>query len=66
MRRFLIENQIKSRIQIKEKEFLPIDLENADEVFLTNAIKNIRWVKQYSDKTYGSVISKNIYDKLSR
>ena len=42
------------RIEIK-------DLEEADEVFLTNAIKGIRWVKKFGEKTYSNERILKIY-----
>lgn len=59
MRRHLLE-----RVKVKgpgfkvEESIITIDdLFHAEEVFLTNAIKGIRWVKQFRDKTYGNTIS---------
>lgn len=46
----------------------PIDegtLADADEVFLTNAIYNIRWVKSIGQKTYGSSVIRRI-DQVMR
>lgn len=39
---------------------------NADEVFLTNVIKGIRWVKQYHDKIYANAITSLLFAELNR
>ena len=62
MRRFIIEKL--TTFTIVEKEISIEDLENADEVFLTNAIKNIRWVKQFRKKQYSNSITKSIHELL--
>jgi len=48
-------------LHIEESELAPDDLLNADEVFLTNVMTGIRWVKQCGNKTY----RKTIIHKLS-
>jgi len=37
------------------------DLLNADEVFLTNSIYNLRWVQLIGDKKYTNILSQKIY-----
>ena len=50
--------------KINEKELTENDLINADEVFLTNSISGIRWVKRFRNKIYKSEISKNIFTEI--
>jgi branched-chain amino acid aminotransferase len=59
MRRHLLEKLKAKNADFKaEESIVTIDnLLHADEVFLTNAIKGIRWVKQFRDTTYGNTIS---------
>jgi branched-chain amino acid aminotransferase len=59
MRRHLLEGvKIKGEGFRVVESIITIDnLLHAEEVFLTNAIKGIRWVKQFRDKTYGNTIS---------
>ncbi len=52
MRRYLIEKLRSFDYEIREEAINITDLEEADEIFLTNAIKGIRWVKHFRDKIY--------------
>jgi len=47
-----------------EKEITIEELLNADEVFLTNSIYNIRWVKNIADKAFGNLLTQKIYTGL--
>ena len=49
---------------IKEKNLTENDLLNADEVFLTNAINGMCWVKQFRDKTYENRIAVEIFTQI--
>ena len=53
MRTYLIEQLRKENRYLTEGVFSVNDLLDADEVFLTNAVQGIRWVKSLGDKTYG-------------
>jgi branched-chain amino acid aminotransferase len=64
MRRYLLEKLPGSGFKTKETSVLPEDVENADEVFLTNAIHGIRWVRQFRDKIYSNAKTKEIYDRF--
>jgi branched-chain amino acid aminotransferase len=59
MRRHLLERlKGEDRGFKTEESIITIDnLLHADEVFLTNAIKGIRWVKRFRGTTYGNTIS---------
>ncbi len=56
MRKFLIENLpgwiSKGGRELKERSFGVEELLLADEVFLTNAIRGVRWVEKFRDKIY--------------
>jgi len=52
MRRHVIEKLKKTGYRIHQSEITQEDLQNADEVFLTNAIAGIRWVEIFQDKKY--------------
>ena len=64
MRRFIIE-KFSSKFAIIEKPFSIDELQNADEVFLTNSIKGIRWVKQFRNTIYSNCQIKLIHDFLN-
>ena len=49
---------------IKEKNLTENDLLHADEVFLTNAINGMCWVKQFRDKTYENRIAVEIFTQI--
>jgi branched-chain amino acid aminotransferase len=51
-RRFIIEEFKKRGIVAHQQVVDEQLLSEADEVFLTNAINDIRWVKSFRDKTY--------------
>ncbi|HQW84511.1 MAG TPA: aminotransferase class IV [Ferruginibacter sp.] len=51
-----------NNVQVIEKEITIEELMNADEVFLTNSIQNIRWVQSIGNKKYNNPYTKNIYD----
>jgi branched-chain amino acid aminotransferase len=53
MRRHLLEVLPKAGFNVQEKVTTREDLEGAEEVFLTNALKGIKWVKSLGAATYG-------------
>ncbi len=61
MRRIILE-----RFQGKESLLTEDILLNSDEVFLTNVITRIRWVKQCRDKHYQNTVSEKIFNKLTQ
>ena len=63
MRGFLIEYL---RDKVEEKQLTIVDLKTADEVFLTNSVRVMNWVKQFEDKTYTNVCSINLFAELQR
>ena len=63
MRKYLMENLKNSNYQVQEGTVTVEDLEEASEVFLTNAIKGIRWVGQFRNRTYKNHTSSEIYHR---
>lgn len=59
MRKYLLE-----KVNVEEKPVTIEDILNADEVFLTNAVKGIRWVKQLQDKIYSQSEAFKIYNQF--
>lgn len=59
MRRYLIE-----QLPVKQTALTIDDILSADELFLTNAVQGIRWIKQFQDKTYGNLKTWQIHREL--
>ena len=64
-RKYIIDQIPASGFTCKEKECTIEELLNADEIFLTNSIYNIRWVKSIAHKNFGNTITQKIYASLS-
>lgn len=52
MRGYLLEQMQKTGISVQQDAYTVQDLQQADEIFLTNAFYGIRWVKQLGDQQY--------------
>lgn len=64
MRRYLLEQLTNGKYNVEEKPVTQNDLEKADEVFLTNAMFGIRWVKQFNNKAYSYSQTTKIYKQI--
>lgn len=64
MRRFLMELLPKAGFTLNEKQTTIEDLEDAEEVFLTNALKGIRWVQSFGKSTYRRRLTALLYQEL--
>ena len=64
MRRHLLESLGSSDFKIQQSGLTIEDLEMADEIFLTNAIRGIRWVSNFRNNTYGNELTKEIYRRF--
>lgn len=60
MRRIILQEAPKHRINIYEPAIMPNDLLRADEVFLSNSIQGIQWVGSYKSKRYFNSVAKKI------
>ncbi len=49
--------------QVEERSVLASNIKDADEIFLTNAINSIRWVRQFRNRTYTNVRTVEIYNR---
>ena len=61
MRRNLIEKLSAAGYKLVEGKLNVDELLDADEVFLTNSIYNMRWVQSIGDKKYGNAQTQKIY-----
>lgn len=61
MRRYLMEKLPDSGYEMREREMGIKELKEADEVFLTNAIKGVRWIMRCSDSYYSNKTILKIY-----
>ena len=66
MRRHLLTQLQSAGIETTEATVTVSDIRNADEVFLTNAINGIRWVRLFRDKIYTNVRTVEIYNRFVR
>ncbi len=66
MRRFLLEDIATEGHTIKESQFHVNDLLEADELFLTNAVQGIRWVRQFRNKTYINNMGLNLLREVNK
>lgn len=64
MRRFLIDELKKQNYKIHQEEISETDLVQADEVFLTNAIYGMRWVRSFREKQYSNRLTTSIYQQV--
>lgn len=64
MRRCLLASLPEAGFPVEEMPVRAEDLLNADEVFLTNAIKGIRWVGTFRTSRYAGAFSRIIYNQL--
>ena len=65
MRKFMIDQLAATGFSCIEKAITVDELLNADEVFLTNSIYNLRWVKSINDKNFGNTLTQKIYTAVA-
>jgi branched-chain amino acid aminotransferase len=61
IRQQLIEFLKANDYSIKQTPLTLAQVQTADELFLTNATYNIRWVKEFGDSTYTNILTQKIY-----
>ena len=64
MRRHLIKCIKEENIPFEETLIEAEELSEAHEIFLTNAVRGIRWVKQFDKSTYGNELAKYLHKKF--
>lgn len=65
MRRAIISLAKQHQIRVFEQEILPTDLLTADEIFLTNAVAGLKWVKSFAGKQYPMEFAQLFFNKIS-
>ncbi len=65
MRRIVLEEAKQLGFRCRQEEVSEDDLLAADEVFLTNAIQLLRWVKAYKNKTYTCGQTRRLFQAVS-
>lgn len=64
MRQYLLKKLQAADYAVQEATLSVNDIIAADEVFLTNAIHGIRWVRQFRDMSYSNVKTVEIYNRF--
>ncbi len=64
MRRYLLRCLRAANMPVEERKITVEDLENASEIFLTNAIQGIRWVKEMGHNGYTHSLSSLLHKKF--
>jgi branched-chain amino acid aminotransferase len=64
MRRYLLESLPAAGYTVREQPTGPDDLVQADEVFLTNALKGINWVRSFRGSTYNHRLAADLYQRF--
>jgi branched-chain amino acid aminotransferase len=64
MRRFLLENLPLHGFRVEEASITPEDLLAADEVFVSNAVRGLRWVKECGPSNYTNYMSTQVFARL--
>ena len=66
MRKFIIQNIVSSGHTITETAITKEMVLDADEVFLSNSIYNIRWVAAIEERKYSNIITRKIFESLCK
>jgi branched-chain amino acid aminotransferase len=64
MRRYLLEALPRAGYSVLEQPVSPEELPGADEVFLTNALRGIRWVRSFRGITYGNRLAAAVHEQI--
>ena len=66
MRRVVIEVARLNKINVIEAQINPEILNEAEELFLTNAVHGMQWVLGYQKKRFFNKLSKDLQEKISQ
>jgi len=65
MRRHLLACMRKENIPVEETQIETEEIFEANEIFLTNAVNGIRWVKQCGKSNYNLQLAKYLFEKFT-
>jgi branched-chain amino acid aminotransferase len=65
MRRVVLQEAKQLGFRLHQDEVKEEDLVTAEEVFLTNSIQIIRWVKAYKNVTYGHTRTRQLFEAVT-
>lgn len=65
MRRYLLEQLPEKGFKVEEQPFTREFLSSADAVFMTNAIRRLKWIEKIGDKTYGINKILELYEHIT-
>lgn len=66
IRKNILKIASKASLEPEEKEFSPFEIQRADEMFLTNAIKGVQWVSSFKKKTFTNEKTAVLLEELNR
>lgn len=64
MRRWMLERFSLEKYSVKEKMISVNDVLNADEIFLTNSVSILKWVRSFQQKIFGNEKTKEIFSHI--
>jgi len=66
MRRFLLERLAGKGVPTGERPVTVEDLREADEIFLTNAVRGVQWVGSFLGKSYKTATARDLYHMITK
>ncbi|MEI2738646.1 MAG: aminotransferase class IV [Chitinophagaceae bacterium] len=64
MRQYLLKEMQEAGFSVQETTVSVNDIIQSDEIFLTNAINGIRWIRQFRNKTFINTVTVEIYNRF--
>ena len=66
IRKNILKIASKAGLEVEERDFSPFEIQRADEMFLTNAIKGIQWVASFKKKSFTNDKAKALLVELNK
>ena len=66
MREVILEIIATSKIDLEERPVLEKELQDAEEIFITNAIQGIQWISAYKDRRYFNFMARKLLVELNK